>query len=131
MAAAHPKVRFGSYPNVAMGVGEAVGGHAYKVRAGGAGLGCSGGAVGTGSCCPAEDALPGLALATGRASTSLCPQALTALRLTLHSCTLLPHSPACLQVKLQFESRDKGAVQAAVDAVRAQLPDTFTLPARK
>ena len=39
----------------------------------------------------------------------------------------LPPAPAP-QVKLQFEGRDKAALQKAVDAVREQL-DVFTLPA--
>lgn len=49
-------------------------------------------------------------------------------------CTLRPTAAPGTplpQVKLQFESRDKAALQAAVEAVRAQLPDTFTLPGRK
>lgn len=39
----------------------------------------------------------------------------------------LPLAPAP-QVKLQFEGRDKAALEKAVDAVREQL-DVFTLPA--
>lgn len=40
--------------------------------------------------------------------------------------SLLQAPPPLLpQVKLQFESRDKAALQAAVEAVQAQLPDTW------
>lgn len=97
IAALHPAVRIGSYPNTAMGLGEPAGGQAYKVRPGG---GWTVSHVGGHATPPVPVAVP------------------------LPLPVVLP--PA--QVKLQFESRDKAALQKAADAVREAL-DTFTLPA--
>lgn len=114
IAALHPAVRIGSYPNVDMGLGEAVAGRPYKVR----------------RCGRRWRGVEARARKIGRAAKP-CPQplggpsAFTAVLRNAQSSAPLLHVPP--QVKLQFESRDSAALQKAVEAVRGQL-DVFTLP---
>ncbi len=132
IAAVHPAVRIGSYPNTSIGQGasENVPNGAYKV--GGGDLSQAAPALAGFHTCacitvwrrmaPLVKSLHRAAAAQREGAQASHP---SSAQFNLH--LLLPCSNANHpQVKLQFESRDAAALQQAVEAAREQL-DTFVL----